>query len=84
MAGFEFDEDELLKAISPQLNKIVKQVQRSVDGLSVQYRGRPVDEIKPVLKGEFARFDMSADDAELTKYAHAISSGEPITVGIGK
>lgn len=84
MAGFEFDQDELLKAIAPQLNKIVKQVQKAVDVLAAQYKGRPVGEIKPVLKGEFARFDMSADDAELTKYAHAISAGELITVRIGK
>lgn len=84
MAGFEFDEDELRKAIAPQLNKIVKQVQKAVDVLAAQYKGRPVGEIKPVLKGEFARFDMSTSDAELTKYAHAISTGEPIKVRVGE
>lgn len=84
-SGFKFDERELLKAIEPELKKVVKQLQKAIDALGVQYKGRPVDEIKPVLKREFARFDMSVDsDAELTEYAQAISDGEAVKVRIGQ
>lgn len=50
-----------------------------------RYTGRQVDEIKLVIKQELARFDASVDsDAELTKYAQAISDGEPVEVRVGE
>ncbi|MGV0772270.1 hypothetical protein [Mycobacterium syngnathidarum] len=84
-SGFEFDESELRKAVASELKTVVKQMQKVIDGLGAKYEGRPVEEIKPVLKRELARFDASADtDAELTEYAQAISDGEAVNLQVAR
>lgn len=84
-SGFEFDENELRKAIASELKTVVTQMQKAIDALGAKYKGRPVEEIKPILKRELARFDASADsEAELTEYAQAISDGEAVNLQIAE
>ncbi|WP_206662250.1 hypothetical protein [Propioniciclava sinopodophylli] len=45
------------------------------DSLPRRYTGRPVSEIKPVLRREWSRVCGSISDPELTEYANRISEG---------
>lgn len=71
-------EKELEKAIRPAVKDIASDYQRMLDSLSRRYKGRPVSEIKPVLKREWARMGGSISEQELTDYATLISEGTRI------
>ena len=58
MANFKMSpgwEKELEKAVRPALKDIASDYQKMFDSLSRRYKGRPVSEIKPALKREWAR-----------------------------
>jgi hypothetical protein len=85
MSGFAIDESELRKESAAELKKVVKQMQAAIDVIGVQCKGRPVKEIKPVLRRALAEFDASAGtDAELTEYARAIRDGQAVKLRIGR
>jgi len=86
-SGFKTSRDfdkQLAKAAQPALKQIARQMQKAIDTVAARYEGRPVAEIKPVLKRELDRFGGSMPDAELTKYAQLISDGTPIKLRVGK
>lgn len=75
-------EKELEKAIRPAVKDIASDYQRMFDSLSRRYKGRPVSEIKPVLKREWSRVGGSISDPELTEYATHISEGTRIQMRV--
>lgn len=75
-------EKELEKAIRPAMKDIASDYQKMFDSLSRRYKGRPVSEIKPVLKREWARIGGSISDPELTDYASLISEGTRIQMRV--
>ncbi|HUB55969.1 MAG TPA: hypothetical protein VMB04_12480 [Mycobacterium sp.] len=86
-SGFEFSrdfEEQILRAAEPGLKEIAGKIQKVLDSMSARYKGQPLDDIKPVLKRELAQFDDAMPDAELAKYAVAISEGTPIRTRVGK
>ena len=68
-------EKELEKAVRPALKDIASDYQKMFDSLSRRYKGRPVSEIKPVLRREWSRGGGSISEPELTEYATHISEG---------
>lgn len=70
------------KAIRSAMNEITSGYQKMLDSLSHRYKGRPVSEIKPVLKREWSRVGGSISDPELTDYATHISEGTPIQMRV--
>lgn len=57
MANFKMSpgwEKELEKAIKPALKDIASDYQNMFDSLLRRYKGRPVSEIKPVLRREWS------------------------------
>ena len=66
-------EKQVTRAVEPALKEIAGKIQKVLDSMAARYNGRPVDEIKPALKHELAQFSDSMPDAELTRYATAIS-----------
>mgnify|MGYP006972344662 FL=1 len=75
-------EKELEKAIRPVTKDIASDYQKMFDSLSRRYNGRPVSEIKPVLKREWSRVGGSISDPELTDYATLISEGTRIQMRV--
>ena len=75
-------EKELEKAVRPALKDIASDYQKMFDSLLRRYKGRPVSEIKPVLKREWARIGGSISDPELTDYASLISEGTRIQMRV--
>ena len=85
MANFKMSpgwEKELEKAVRPALKDIASDYQKMFDSLSRRYKGRPVSEIKPVLKREWSRVGGSISDPELTDYATLISEGTRIQLRV--
>lgn len=75
-------EKELEKAIRPAMKDIASEYQKMFDSLSRRYKGRPVSEIKPALKRDWARIGGSISDPELTDYATLISEGTGIQMRV--
>ncbi len=89
MAGIKIEmsgnwERELRKMARGAVNDIANDYQRMFDRLGRQYKGRPVSEIKPVLRREWSRLGGSLSDAELTDYATLISEGTSIKMQVGR
>lgn len=86
-SGLEFDisrelEREFKKAPRGAVQDIASDYQRMFDSLSRRYMGRPVSEIKPVLRREWAQIGGSISDPELTDYATLISEGTRIEMSV--
>lgn len=70
--------------MNPEFNKqlareVAAKVQADIlDPIQRRYRGRPVSEVKLALQQEFERVGGAMPDAELEKYANAISQGIPV------
>lgn len=74
-------EEELKKAAEPGLREFARRHQPRMDALTEQYRGRAIEEIKPVIEREMSQWGGSfSDDAELTRVATAISKGERVVL----
>ena len=71
-------EKELEKAIRPAMKDIANDYQKMFDSLGRRYKGRPVSEIKPILRREWSRVGGLISDPELTEYAAHISEGTRI------
>ncbi|MBM7500648.1 hypothetical protein JOD52_001488 [Brachybacterium muris] len=85
MANFKMSpgwEKELEKAVRPALKDIASDYQKMFDSLLRRYKGRPVSEIKPVLRREWSRVGGSISDPELTEYATHISEGTRIQMRV--
>lgn len=85
MANFKMSpgwEKELEKAVRPALKDIASGYQKMFDSLLRRYQRRPVSEIKPVLRREWARVGGSISDPELTEYATHISEGTRIQMRV--
>ena len=75
-------EKELEKAVRPALKDIASHYQKMFDSLLRRYKGRPVSEIKPVLRREWSRVGGSISEPELTEYATHISEGTRIQMRV--
>lgn len=75
-------EKELEKAVRPALKDIASDYQKMFDSLLRRYKGRPVSEIKPVLRREWSRVGGSISEPELTEYATHISEGTRIQMRV--
>lgn len=85
MANFKMSpgwEKELEKDVRPALKDIASDYQKMFDSLLRRYKGRPVSEIKPVLRREWSRVGGSISDPELTEYATHISEGTNIQMRV--
>lgn len=86
MANFEFNERALQKLAKEGVEKnVLPAVQRALDDVFRSHNGKPVADIKPVLKRRWARIGQGykLTDPDLTAYAEAISEGRRIRVRMG-
>jgi hypothetical protein len=87
--GFKFsaaDQRKLNREIEKQASKALRPLARDLEdmlnGMSREFRGRPVEEIKPVLAQRWAEATSggSITDPELTQYAEQIAAGGSFTM----
>ncbi|MCI6584231.1 MAG: hypothetical protein MSC45_04075 [Mobiluncus sp.] len=76
--GIKLDERELEKAVRSKVSEVVRDLQKQLDSLLEQYRGKPVSMIRPRLKEIFAGNGGSISSEELDDYSQAISEGTRI------
>lgn len=86
-SGLGFDskdfERKVMNAAESSVRDLASQYERMFDSLRRRYTGRPVADIKPVLKREWARINGgSISDPELTDYATLISDGTTIKMRV--
>lgn len=86
-SGFKFEmsrdfERDLKKTVQGAVKDIASDYQKMFDSLSRRYKGRPVSQIKPVLRREWSRVGGSISDPELTEYATHISEGTRIQMRV--
>jgi hypothetical protein len=75
-------EKELERAVKPAIKNLASDYQKMFDSLLRRYKGRPVSEIKPVLRREWSRIGGSISEPELTDYATRISEGTRIQMRV--
>lgn len=84
-----FDSNAFRRNLSKVANEAVQKVGRKLstmlNGMSAEFKGRPVEEIKPVLQQRWtATAGGSITDPELSEYAEKISAGESFSVNVNK
>lgn len=82
-----FNTNEFKRNLKKVANEAVGEVGRKLstmlNGMSAEFKGRPVEEIKPVLQQRWASVaGGSITDPELSEYAAKISEGESFTVNV--
>lgn len=78
MSSFKFDQSGFKKVASDALNERVRQMQQTMDRLSRELGGQPIEMVKARLRREWRRMGGSISDPELTQYATALVEGTPI------
>lgn len=84
-AGFTMSrnfERDVKRAVQGAVKDIAGEYQKMFDSLLRCYKGRPVSQIKPVLRREWSRVGGSISDPELTEYATHISEGTRIKMRV--
>jgi hypothetical protein len=81
-SNFQFNEQGLRQLEREVIRKVAPEVQRIFDSVYRTHNGKPVDQVKPVLKLAWERQGGGAriSDPELTNLATAISEGTRIKV----
>ena len=69
---------QIQKAAQEGVDRIAKDWTRDMERLSVQYKGKPIDTIKPALKRLAQRHGGTLSDSELSQWAQMISEGTKI------
>jgi hypothetical protein len=78
-------ERQLKKAANEAVQKIARNLSTMLNGMSQEYKGRPVEEIKPVLQQRWNRVaDGSITDPQLTQYAEQVAAGGTFNITADK
>lgn len=80
--GFEikWDKNALDDVVGDVVKDYAVDLQKRIDTLSRLHKGKPVEQIKPLLQADFRQNGGSITDPELTEWAEAISEGVRIEV----
>ena len=82
MAKFKFDKRALNKVVAKGVQSMASDLTKALNGLTAQYQGRPLDEIKPAVQRVWAKHSGggSITDPELTQFAQQIHDGGRVEV----
>lgn len=83
--NFEGGEMERLvqEAAAAQLEDVARQMERVVAELTRLHRGRPLEEVRPMLSAAFQSRGWGISEPELSEYARCISEGIQVEVKPG-
>ena len=73
---------DLNEMVQDALRDIASDYQKMFDRLGLQYKGRPIPEIKAALRHELSQLGGTISDVELTDYATLISEGTHIKIQV--
>ncbi|MFJ9096574.1 hypothetical protein ACIRIR_34415 [Streptomyces globisporus] len=80
---FTFNQQIMKKVVNEAAGKVEAKISTLLNGMSSEFAGRPVEEIKPVLQSRWrAAVDGSITDPELSEYAAKIAAGESFDVKV--
>ena len=77
---FEFNQDALRRLAEDAVTKMATDRTQELDLLFERYKGRPVDEIRPVLEHLFARVAWNMGDERLSAFAEAIHDDRRVAI----
>jgi hypothetical protein len=76
MAKFEFDDRALKKMVAQEVQRIADDLTRALNGLTPQYRGKPLAQIKQQVQRVWKQqTGENITDPELTTFAEQIQAG---------
>ncbi|MFC8339304.1 hypothetical protein ACFUJX_20150 [Streptomyces rubiginosohelvolus] len=80
---FTFNKQVVKKVVNEAAGKVEAKISTLLNGMSSEFAGRPVEEIKPVLQSRWrAAVGGSITDPELSEYAARIAAGETFDVKV--
>lgn len=81
-SNFDFDGRALKKMVNDGVQKMTSDLSKALNSLTTQYRGRPVEDIKPQIQRVWSKHTGggSITDPELTMFAEQIQAGGRISV----
>ena len=84
MSSFKFDEGALKKVAEQAVKDKARDMQRRMDRLAAELKGKSLETAKVRLQQEWRRDGGSITDPELTEYAQALVDGTRIVFETGK
>jgi hypothetical protein len=84
MSSFKFDEGAFKKIAEQAVKDKARDMQRRMDRLAAELKGKPLETAKVRLQQEWRRDGGSITDPELTEYAQALIDGTRIVFEAGK
>lgn len=73
-----FDERALERAVAEKTDELATEYENAVRSLALELKGRPVEEVKPLVRARWSDLGGEISDPELTQIATAISEGAKI------
>ncbi|WP_432197051.1 hypothetical protein [Streptomyces sp. bgisy027] len=79
---FKFDDRAVKKVVQQGVKKMADDLTRALNGLTVRYKGKSLEQIKPEIQRVWAKHSGggSISDPELTQFAEQIQAGGRVTV----
>jgi len=79
---FKFNERAIEQLVNERVNEVAQQYEQALAQLSVDLKGRSVEDIKPLLRARWHDLGGDLTDPELTDIATTISEGVKINFNV--
>lgn len=77
-ADFKFDKHAMDKIAQDVVKETIRKAQPEFDRLCREYKGKPVQEVKPRVAALLHKLGWEAERGDIDAYAKVISNGQPI------
>ncbi|MEU7913962.1 hypothetical protein [Microbispora bryophytorum] len=81
-SSFKFDDREIKRLVDETVNEVARQYEHALDQMGLDLKGRPVEDIKSLVRARFEDLGGDITDPELTNIARAISEGTKISFNV--
>lgn len=75
---FKFNDREIKRLVNEKVNGVARQYEQALAQMGLDLKGRPVEDIKPLVRARVQDLGGDITDPELTNIATAISEGTKI------
>lgn len=79
---FKFNERAIKQLVNESVNEVAREYEQALAQLSVDLKGWPVEDVKPLLRARWHDLGGDLTDPELTNIATAISEGAKINFDV--
>lgn len=77
---FKINRRSLDRLVDQKVDEVAREYQQALASLALELKGRPVEEVKPLLRARVRDLGGEITDPELTNIATAISQGTEIVL----